>query len=129
MTAKSSQQAPCYEGSCHCGRVRFELRETPQWLVECNCSLCSRIGAKWAHSEIQNIRLHYQEGSTVAYSRGDKTLAVHSCNHCGCTTHWENLMPEKYNRMAVNFRMCADEDLSQFRIRQFDGADTWEFLD
>lgn len=51
-----------------------------------------------------------------------------SC-HCGCTTHWENLKPDEYSDMAVNLRMCAPEDISKYRIRKFDGADTWDFLD
>ena len=129
MASEKTDALAVYKGSCHCGRVGFELTGKPRWLTECNCSICSRIAARWAHSEIDNVRLHYAEGATLAYVWGDKTLALHSCKHCGCTTHWQSLEPEKYSRMAVNFRMCTDLDLSEFRIRHFDGADSWEFLD
>ena len=41
----------------------------------------------------------------------------------------ENLQPSEYSHMAVNFRMFSSIDISKFRIQNFDGADTWEFLD
>lgn len=34
-----------YQGSCHCGRVAFELDATLGYVMECNCSLCRRVGA------------------------------------------------------------------------------------
>jgi hypothetical protein len=33
-----------YRGSCHCGRVRFEVRGEFDTAMECNCSHCSRKG-------------------------------------------------------------------------------------
>ncbi len=101
----------------------------PKWLVSCNCSVCTRLGALWAHAESTEIQLHYEAGATIAYSWGDKTLAFHSCKVCGCTTHWENLDLTKHTRMAVNFRMCPSGDIADFRVRKLDGANTWKFLD
>jgi hypothetical protein len=36
-----------YKGSCHCGRVTFEIQAKLDSLVECNCSICRRRGALW----------------------------------------------------------------------------------
>lgn len=114
-------------GACHCGRVGFEITQAPAQLVDCNCSICRRIGGLWGHISPRNFRLT-SDGETIAYVQGDKTLVTHSCKICGCTTHW--LPVDKgLDRMAVNFRMCEPEVISRFRIRKFDGADTWEFLD
>ncbi|HET6587333.1 MAG TPA: GFA family protein, partial [Oleiagrimonas sp.] len=33
-----------HQGSCHCGRVAFEVEGDPEQLIECNCSHCSRKG-------------------------------------------------------------------------------------
>jgi hypothetical protein len=33
-----------HHGSCHCGRIRLTLRETPPDRGECNCSICRRTG-------------------------------------------------------------------------------------
>jgi len=122
-------KTPNYKGSCHCGNVQFELMKQPQWLVACNCSICSRIAALWAHADTAEVKLHYQQGETIRYVWGDKSLEIHSCKQCGCTTHWESMDKKAQDRMAVNFRMCTVDDVAKFAVRKFDGADSWEFLD
>lgn len=117
-------KAQIYKGSCHCGNVQFELAKMPEWLVSCNCSICKRLGTIWAHAETSDITLKYDTGATMAYVWGDKTLAFHTCKKCGCTTHWENLDDSKYSRMGVNFRMCTKYDISDFKVRNRDGANT-----
>ncbi|HXE36967.1 MAG TPA: GFA family protein, partial [Azonexus sp.] len=31
-----------YKGSCHCGRVAYEVEGEIKGAVACNCSICSR---------------------------------------------------------------------------------------
>ncbi len=116
-------------GACHCGAVTFTLASTPDWLTECNCSICRRLGTLWAHAPIAEITLTAETDATIRYVWGDRTLAFHTCRTCGCTTHWENLQPERSGRMAVNCRLCAPEVVAPLRIRHFDGADSWTYLD
>ena len=116
-------------GSCHCGAVEFELDRTPEWLTDCNCSICRRIGALWAHADVSEIKLTRESGATSGYSWGDRTLAIHTCGTCGCTTHWESLQPDQSTRMAVNCRLSDPGDIAPLRIRHFDGADSWTYLD
>lgn len=116
-------------GSCHCGAVTFELAETPEWLTACNCSICRRIGSLWAHAERGRITLTGAADATLAYAWGDRTLAFHTCKTCGCTTHWEPLDSQPTSRMAVNCRMSDPADIAGLRVRHFDGADSWSFLD
>ena len=33
-----------YEGSCHCGRVRFRVSANLARVVDCNCSMCTKKG-------------------------------------------------------------------------------------
>ncbi|HKJ18727.1 MAG TPA: hypothetical protein VJ984_15340 [Xanthomonadales bacterium] len=113
-------------GECHCGRVGFEIAQPPDFLVDCNCSICRRLGALWGHINKKNFT-RTGTGKTIEYIQGDNTLATQSCLHCGCTTHWENISGK--SRMAVNFRMCDPDVVSRFEIRKFDGADTWAFID
>jgi hypothetical protein len=116
-------------GSCHCGAVRFELAKTPESLTACNCSVCHRLGALWAYGDASEIRLLCHPDATFAYAWGDRTLAFHSCRTCGCTTHWQSLQPERSTRMAVNFRLAEPQAIAKLRIRHFDGADSWTYLD
>ena len=34
-----------YQGSCHCGKVAFEVEGEIQGVISCNCSICRRKGA------------------------------------------------------------------------------------
>ncbi len=117
-----------HHGSCHCGAVQFELSESPEALVDCNCSICRRLSALWGHVPISSVQIAAAPDATIAYVQGDKMLAMHSCKNCGCSTHWESLV-EDGEHMAVNFRMCDPAELEQFEIKKFDGADTWQFLE
>ena len=118
-----------YHGTCHCGQVEFIVTEKPEQLVDCNCSICHRIGALWGHVSGGSVQIKAAKGATLAYSHGDHMMAFHTCKTCGCTTHWEPISEEVGNRMSVNFRMCDRSVLEDFEIRRFDGADTWAYLD
>ena len=116
------------DGSCHCGNVTFTTVEVPQWLTNCNCTICWRLGGLWAHVSIESVRVMARE-PTVPYVREDANLAFHTCPVCGCTTHWENLKSGADAHMALNFRMCSPEELKGYRVRHFDGAQSWAYLD
>ena len=34
-----------YKGSCHCGRVRFEIEAEIDHVCVCDCSVCKKRGA------------------------------------------------------------------------------------
>ncbi|GHB18938.1 aldehyde-activating protein [Pseudovibrio japonicus] len=115
-------------GSCHCGAVKFEFREKPEWLTECNCSACRRYGTIWAHGSPKNISIEKAPDATSAYIWGDQMIEFHTCRTCGNTTHWSDLDAD-YDRMAVNTRLVPFKDVKDIPIRHFDGADTGRFLD
>ncbi|MCC5779171.1 GFA family protein [Nitratireductor sp. B36] len=112
---------------CHCGAVRMETSARPLWLTDCNCSLCRRLGALWLHCDPAEVSFPSGEDTTVAYVQGDKTLAMHHCPTCGCTTHWRPR--DQGNRMAINARLMETGAIVGLRIRHFDGAETFGFLD
>jgi len=110
--------------------VRLEVPGRPESLLNCNCSLCRRVGGLWAYYPWGSVRITGHPQHTEAYVWGDKTLRTVRCRHCGVVTHWEPLQPEPGQKHGVNMRnfdplMLGDE----VRIRRFDGADTWRFLD
>jgi len=117
-----------YKGQCHCGNIRFSVTAAPVQLVDCNCSLCRRLGALWAHVPIDSVTVVSADDAINSYVQGDKTLAVKTCKQCGCTTHYETLLDDAVV-MGVNFRMCDPSVISDFTIRKLDGADTWKFID
>lgn len=116
-----------YTGECHCGAVQFAVEDTPRWLTRCNCSICRRIGALWFHTTPTNVTVTAAEDMLAGYSTGDKILEIMRCKNCGCTTHWVPLNGD--DRMAVNMNMVDPMTIKDDRIRHFDGADTWAFVD
>ncbi|HEY5106528.1 MAG TPA: GFA family protein [Caulobacteraceae bacterium] len=116
------------EASCHCGAMRFEADHPPKSLTECNCSICRRLGARWAYYAPHEVKLIAAEGATAAYAWGDRSLEFHHCKTCGCTTHWARLQGDP-DRMGINARLFDPADLQAVPVRRLDGADTWRFLE
>jgi hypothetical protein len=115
------------EVSCHCGQAKLTAPSLPSEVVECNCSICRRLGARWAHYQQSEVTLP-KPGTTQPYVWGDRMLAFHRCRSCGCVTHWQSLSGSQ-QRMAVNARLIDGLDWDHIRVRQFDGASTWTFQD
>jgi hypothetical protein len=115
-------------GSCHCGAVRYEVPTAPSQLTSCNCSICRRLGSLWAYYAPDDVTI---TGSTSSYRWGDKTLDLHHCTTCGCTTHWTPIADmAPANRMGINARLMDPDVVAAARVRRLDGAsDDWKYLD
>lgn len=112
------------KGACHCGDVQYEFDDTPEFGTKCNCSICRKLGAVWIYSDPSKVNI---TGDTIAYSWGDRNLSFHSCPKCGATSHWALLV--KGDRIAVNVMLSDPKTINALPVRQFDGADSWKFLD
>jgi len=120
---------PLLQGSCHCGAVRLTLPFLPETATRCNCSICRRLGTVWAYFEFGTVSIEGHPGQTMEYIQGDRTLRTIRCKTCGVVTHWEPLAPQPGARHGVNLNNFEPKLLESLRIRRFDGADTWTFLD
>lgn len=118
-----------HQGACHCGAVRLTLPSTPAVATDCNCSLCRRLGGLWAYFDFGTVRIEGHPAHTAEYVWGDRTLRTLHCRTCGCVTHWEPLEPREGARHGVNLRNFDPALVASVRVRKFDGADTWTFLD
>ena len=110
---------------CLCGQVRIQVPNRPDFINECNCTLCSKSGARWAYFHPDDVVI---EGTTRGYSRDDKEDAaaeVRFCADCGSTTHFV-LTPSAVAKfgnvqMGVNMRLADDKDLAGTELRYPDG--------
>ncbi len=114
--------------NCHCGNVQLTVPKAPAALTRCNCSICHRHGALWGYYEPGEVSVHVGEKGVHAYRWGDENIDFMFCQHCGCGTHYETTEKCEVNKVGVNFRMTSHKAIEHIRIRDFDGADTWEFL-
>jgi hypothetical protein len=116
------------EASCHCGALRIEIEASPETVKDCNCSICRKRVALWAYYSPKQVRLIPTAGATRIYMWGDREIEFHACANCGCTTHWA-AVDKGVDRMAVNARLMEPAVLAAARIRKFDGAESWTYLD
>jgi len=117
------------EGSCHCGAVTLTLPSMPETATECNCSICRRIRGRWAYYPFGTVSIKGHPENTTDYVSGDKTLRTIRCKICGCSTHWEPIDGELGARHGVNLNNFDPRLLESVKVRHFDGADTWTFID
>ena len=116
------------EASCHCGAVKFEIAREPDYVGDCNCSICRRLGALWAYYKITDVKIIPPAGATDTYMWNKRILAFHRCKNCGCTTHWYPVDVSQ-DRLGINARLLAPEVLAGARVRHLDGAVTEKYLD
>jgi hypothetical protein len=113
------------EATCHCGAIRIEVPRAPETVTSCNCSICRRMGSLTAYYDPADVRI---SGETDTYMWGDRMMTFHRCKVCGCATHGLPVDPAA-TRMGVSARLMDPQIVAAARVRKFDGADTWTFID
>ena len=109
-------------GSCHCGKITIILAKQPDYLNDCNCSLCSKLGAIWGYVDSADVQI---VGETIAYTRQDRgqpSVRAYFCGCCGATTHWSPMPHVPQDRMGINVRLFAAGDLTGIVLHYPDGA-------
>lgn len=101
----------------------------PEQATRCNCSICRRLGSVWAYYEFGTVSIEAHPDQMVEYIQGDRSLRTIRCRTCGIATHWEPLPPLAGARHGVNLNNFEPRLLESVRVRRFDGADSWSFLD
>ena len=114
------------QASCHCGAVKINITELPSTLTQCNCSICFRLGALWAYYTPDKIQ--FQSDPSISYLWDDQNIALHHCPNCGCATHYITTPKVEKKQVVINARMLPSTIADTVHIRQFDGADTWTYL-
>jgi hypothetical protein len=114
---------PKYRGSCHCGRVTFELEGDIRGAIECNCSICRRKGALWHAATEEQLRITSGEEDLGLYQFGTKTAKHYFCKACGMSPFGRPRIDP--SRWVVNVRCLEGIDVKSLPVRLFDG-EHWE---
>jgi hypothetical protein len=112
-----------YQGSCHCGQVTFELDARLERVMQCNCSLCRRIGALWHTASDTSLRITSGQDQLALYQFKTMTAKHYSCRNCA--VHPFSRPRLDPSRWAVNVRCIDGVDLTALSVGQFDG-ENWE---
>ena len=106
-----------YAGSCHCGRVRFEVDADIDHVRVCDCSICRRRGALIHRVNESDLRILTSLGDLTLYEWGSRTAKDYFCPTCGILPFRRPSYPtakersegvEPFLGWAVNTR-CLDE--------------------
>lgn len=116
---------PSYQGGCHCGRVRFEIRSDITNVMECNCSICHKKGAVYHRVSPEQFKLLAGDDALNLYQFNTNIAKHYFCKHCGIHTfHRPRSAPDLY---SINLRCLDNFDFKAPGIeqRKFDGKN-WE---
>lgn len=119
-----------YQGSCHCGAVRFEADiDLTQPTYRCNCSICRRNRFWPAIVLPQDFKLLTGEGNLTEYLFNSRKNRHLFCKTCGVRGFGIGHNPDTGGIYGVNLgclENVTDEELAAAPIVYIDGLhDRW----
>jgi hypothetical protein len=113
--------AKTFNGSCHCGRVRFEVTADLARVIECNCSHCARKGFLLTAVTPDQFTLRSGEQELSDYRFNKKVIHHLFCRTCGVQPFSRGKMPDGSAALVVNVRCLEGVDVSALKPMPFDG--------
>jgi hypothetical protein len=110
-----------YTGSCHCGRIRFEVEGEIERVLACNCSMCGRRGSLLWFVPQDKLRWLTPESDAATYLFNKHVIRHRFCAHCGIHAVGEGVDPKGHKVAAINTRVLEGVDAESFPIDHFDG--------
>jgi hypothetical protein len=110
-----------YKGSCHCGKIAFEVEGELQQATACNCSICSRKGSLLWFVPRQALRLLTSEEDTATYTFNKHVIKHRFCRTCGIHPYGEGADPNGNPMAAINIRCLDGINLASVPVQHFDG--------
>jgi hypothetical protein len=110
-----------YRGSCHCGRVAFQVEGELTGAMACNCSICSRKGSLLWFVPREQLMLTTSEVNVSTYTFNKHSIKHRFCPHCGIHPYGEGVDPEGKRMAAINIRCLEGVELDAVPIQHFDG--------
>jgi hypothetical protein len=110
-----------YQGSCHCGRIAFEVDGDITRVMECNCSHCSRKGYLLWFIPRHQLRLATPESALATYRFNKHVINHHFCTNCGCAPFATGTDPKGEPTAAINVRCLEGVEPKMLNITPVDG--------
>ena len=120
-----------YQGSCHCGRIRFEVDADIDHVRACDCSVCIRRGALNYRVARDRLRLLVPWAHLTLYQWGSKTAKDYFCPVCGILPFRRPSDPtsqelregvEPFDGWAVNVRCLEGLELETIPVKKIHGS-------
>jgi hypothetical protein len=112
-------------GSCHCGRATIRLARRPDYVNQCNCTVCEKTGWRGVYLSSDELTIAGEFDSYVRSDIQQPMIRLLRCRNCGIATHWTPLGEPPYERMGVNARLLDPAVLKGLEVREVDGR-SWD---
>ena len=110
-----------HSGSCHCGKVAFEVDGTIEGVLSCNCSMCQRKGSLLWFVPRAQLQVTRGAGELATYTFNRHVIQHRFCPACGIHPFGEGVDPKGTAMAAINVRCLEELDLKSLKVREFDG--------
>ena len=109
-----------YNGSCHCGTVRFEIETDFPELTTCDCSICRKKNALMVKVNETKFTLLSGAAALTEYQFHTKTAKHYFCSVCGIYPfHRKRVTPDN---LGVNVFCLQNFEPSGIPVRRAVGA-------
>jgi hypothetical protein len=110
-----------YRGSCHCGRVAYEVEGELGSVIECNCSHCGRKGLLLWFLPREKLTLRMPLEDTEIYKFNRHVIEHRFCPACGVEPFAFGNDRQGNPTVAVNVRCLEGVELEKLDRKPFDG--------
>jgi hypothetical protein len=110
-----------HRGSCHCGRVAFEVEGTIDSALACNCSMCQRKGSLLWFVPRAQFTLLTPDDHACTYLFNKHVIRHRFCPVCGMHPYADGQDPKGQPVAAINVRCIEGIDLDKVPVTHFDG--------
>jgi len=110
-----------YKGSCHCGKIAFEVEGEIKSALACNCSICQRKGSLLWFVPRSALHLSTPEDAASTYTFNKHVIKHRFCPVCGMHPYGEGVDPKGQATAAINIRCIDNIDLATIPVQHYDG--------
>ena len=110
-----------HKGSCHCGKVAFEVTGEIKGAMACNCSICQSKGSLLWFVPREQMQLLTPEDAASTYTFNKHAIKHRFCPVCGIQPYAEGADPKGNAMAAINIRCLEGIDLAAIPVSHYDG--------
>jgi hypothetical protein len=115
-------------GSCHCGDNKFEAIVDASAGSQCNCTVCTKLGATTTIIKPAAFKLLTDPAKLASYSRMPEIANRYFCARCHGFVYSAGNIPEIGGEfVSVPLNVLDDIDLIDVAVTHWDGRhDNWQ---
>ncbi|MGH8078452.1 MAG: GFA family protein [Lysobacter sp.] len=112
-----------HSGSCHCGRIAFDVEGEIDQALSCNCSICQKRGGLLWFVPRPQFTLKTSADALGTYRFNRRAIDHHFCPSCGIAPFSEGQGPDGSAMTCINVRCIDGIDLDSVKVVEFNGRD------